>query len=300
MPVVLTTNEVVLNPEHAWNDITGVQYHYPNQYKNKIRTGEEFVYYRGVRRKDGTRGEAEYFGRGHIGAIRPDPATEGSSRPSWFCDIENYVPFPTPVPAKPNGVFFETIPQNAWRNGVRSLDLAAFGAILTAAGSTPSSAVAAAPLGLVEVSNLIVPKAHTGTRTGRARLGYRRSKRAKEIGDWAEQRVLKFLESLGGCAEIVHRAAQGETPGWDIDYRDAGGVLHRVEVKGTVAAAFTHIDLTANELRAAQEHGDGYWIYLIASCMGSQPWIQRICHPARLLEGGDWVAKPAVYSISMG
>ena len=299
MPVVLTTNEVVLNPEHAWNDITGVQYHYPNQYKNKIRTGEEFVYYRGVRRKDGTRGEAEYFGRGRIGAIRPDPATEGSSRPSWFCDIEDYEPFLTPVPAKPNGMFLETIPQNAWRNGVRSLDNATLAAILAAAGSTPNSAGAVTPFSLVEVSNLIVPKARTGSRTGQAGLGYRRSKRAKEIGDWAEQRVLEFLEGLGGCAEIVHRAAQGETPGWDIDYRDAEGLLHRVEVKGTVAAAFTHIDLTANELRAAQEHGKGYWIYLVAGCLGSQPSIQRVCDPAGLLAGGNWVAKPALYSVEM-
>jgi len=297
MPVVLTTNEVVLNPEHAWNDITGVQYHYPNQYKNKIRTGEEFVYYRGVRRKDGTRGEAEYFGRGRIGAIRPDPATEGSSRPSWFCDIKDYEPFPTPVHAKLNGVFLETIPQNAWRNGVRSLDQVTFDVILAAAGSSSTPVGAGAPVGLVEVRNLIVPKTHAGTRGGRAGLGYRRSRRAKEIGDWAEQRALEFLNSLGGCAEIVHRAAQGETPGWDIDYRDAGGVLHRVEVKGTVAAAF--IDLTANELRAAQKHRDGYWIYLVAGCMGPQPSIQRICHPASLLEVGNWVATPALYSISM-
>jgi hypothetical protein len=34
MPLVLTTNDVVLNPDHRWNDVEGVQYHYPNQYKN--------------------------------------------------------------------------------------------------------------------------------------------------------------------------------------------------------------------------------------------------------------------------
>lgn len=116
----------------------------------------------------------------------------------------------------------------------------------------------------------------------------------KEIGDWAEQRVLESLKSLRACAEIVHRAAQGKTRGWDIDYNDPSGVLHRVEVKGTVAAAFTHIDLTANELSAAREQGDRCWVYLVGRCMGSQHRIQRICHLR-----GEWVAKSAHHSISL-
>lgn len=300
MPIVLTTNEVVLNPEHAWHDITGVQYHYPNQYKNMIRPGEEFVYYRGVRRKDGRRGNAEYFGHGRIGAVRPDPATVGSSRPSWFCDIEEYQPFKAPVPAKTGEIFFEQIQKNVWRNGVRSLDQAIFEAILAAAGNI-SDIVPSAPSGPpAEVSNLIVPKANIGTKTGRAVVNFRRSKRAKEIGDWAEDRVVDFLMNMGGCSEIVHRAARGETPGWDIDYRDISGVLHRVEVKGSVAGAFTHIDLTANELRAAQAHGSEYWIFLVAGCMSEQVFIQRICNPAANIADGGWVAKPALYSVTLG
>jgi hypothetical protein len=91
MPLVLTTNDFVANPDHARNDVEGVQYHYPNGYKNKIRPGEEFVYYRGVLRKRGPRGQAEYFGRGHIGAVRRDPDSPNHSRPSWFCAIEDTV-----------------------------------------------------------------------------------------------------------------------------------------------------------------------------------------------------------------
>ena len=121
MPLVLTTNAFVPNPDNAWNDVEGVQYHYPNQYKNKIRPGVEFVYYRGVLRKSGPRGQAEYFGRGRIGEIKPDPATIGQSRPSWFCAIEDYTPFLPTVPAKLEGVFYEDIPQNMWRNGVLTL-----------------------------------------------------------------------------------------------------------------------------------------------------------------------------------
>jgi hypothetical protein len=303
MPLVLTTNEYVPNPDHAWNDVTGVQYHYPNQYKNKIRPGVEFVYYRGVLRKTGPRGQAEYFGRGRIGQIRQDPTTLGQSRPSWFCTIEDYIPFAPTVPAKANGLFFEIIPQNMWRNGVRDLDQAVFDQIVAQAGLGRDAApvVAPGPIGTLEVESLIVPKTKViGTNGSGSSIGYRRSKRAKEIGDWAERVVFDFLQAQGGCAEIVHRAAQRETPGWDIDYRDAGGVLHRVEVKGTVAGAFTSIDLTANELRAAKAHGAHYWIFLVANCLTDHPKIQRICGPAGYLASGAWQATPALFTIALG
>lgn len=301
MPLVLTTNAFVPNPDHAWNDVEGVQYHYPNQYKNKIRPGVEFVYYRGVLRKSGPRGQAEYFGRGRIGEIKPDPATIGQSRPSWFCAIEDYTPFLPTVPAKLEGVFYEDIPQNMWRNGVRDLDLATFDRIVGAAGSSPATPIfvpSAAAGGPEEVDNLIIPKSGIAA-ASKGGVGYRKSKKAKEIGDWAELLVVEFLKSQGGHAEIVHRAAIQETPGWDIDYRDANGVLHRVEVKGTVGGAFTSIDLTANEMRAAQKHGSEYWIFLVANCLTDRPRIQRICAPGDRLAQGAWVATPAVFGVRL-
>lgn len=303
MPLVLTTNDFVANPDHAWNDVEGVQYHYPNGYKNKIKPGEEFVYYRGVLRKRGPRGQAEYFGRGRIGAVRRDPDSPNASRPSWFCAIEDYVPFTPTVPAKLDGVFYEDIPQNTWRNGVRDLDRTAFDRIVAAAGLAHPISIRTDPptiSGPIESDSLIIPKDRTTNGGGGGGLGYRKSKRAKEIGDWAERAVVAFLENFGGCAEIVHRAAQSETPGWDIDYRDTAGALHRIEVKGTVGGAFTTIDITRNELRAAREHGDQYWIFLVASCQTDRPRIQRIRNPAERLSDGSWTATPAVYSVRLG
>jgi len=61
MPVTITIGKV-----------TGVQYHYPNGYKNLIRSGERFVYYRGVRRAGNKRGIAEYFGTGLVGEVWRD------------------------------------------------------------------------------------------------------------------------------------------------------------------------------------------------------------------------------------
>ncbi len=232
MPLVLTTNDMVRNPEHLWDDIEGVQYHYPNQYKSKIQPGVEFVYYRGVHRKDGSRAPAEYFGRGRIGAVRPDPSTEGASRPSWFCAIEDYQPFNPPVPAKIDDAPLEQIAPNMWRNGVRDLDEEIFRRIVErAAQSSGNSTTGAAPSAAIEVDNLIAPSAKI-TGGGKTRGDYRRSKRSKEIGDWAERAVLDFIRDELGGTDIVHRAGIRETPGWDIDYRDAEGVLQRVEVKG--------------------------------------------------------------------
>lgn len=299
MPLVLTTNDVVLNPDHAWNDITGIQYHYPNQYKNKIRTGEPFVYYRGVHRHSGPRGQAEYFGCGRIGLIRPDTATAGSSRPSWFCAIEDYRPFSPPVTAKPNDIFYEQIPQNMWRNGVRDLDVATYERIVAAAGAAPATP---APKGLSvstlqKVDSLLVPrgKSTPGARGG----GYRKSKRAKEVGDWAELAVLEYVRTHLRPTALIHRAAIGETPGWDIDYCDAAGALHCVEVKGTVSAAFTSVEITAGELRAAQAHGDDYWLYLVANCLTDQPQLQAIQNPAAQLGSGAWTATPMLFSLHL-
>jgi hypothetical protein len=99
---------------------------------------------------------------------------------------------------------------------------------------------------------------------------------------------------------VVHRAAGGETPGWDIDYVDSDGQLHRVEVKGTVAGAFLSIALTAGELRAAQAHGEAYWLYLVAHCLTERAQIQRVCNPAAKLASGEWSAKPALYTVTLG
>jgi hypothetical protein len=82
-----------------------------------------------------------------------------------------------------------------------------------------------------------------------------------------------------GCTDCVRRAALDETPGWDIDYLDSNGRLQRVEVKGTVAAAFTGVDITANELRAARTHGSDYWLFLVARCMSDSPRVQAILIP---------------------
>ncbi|WP_298355864.1 DUF3883 domain-containing protein [Rhodoblastus sp.] len=297
MPLVLVHNEVVANPAHAWDDVEGVHYHYPSKYRGLIREGEPFVYYRGVHRLGGKRGPAEYVGAGRIGRIWSDP-----SKPrAWYCAIEAYERFTTPVPAKMDDVLLEQIPRNMWRDGVRNLDSNVYERIMglaTVARHDPKPSVEEA---IVAASaDLIVPQRLVGPRQDSSpmRGGYRKSKRAKEIGDWAEGVALRHIvATIPGVTDCIHRAANGETPGWDIDYLDRTGVLQRVEVKGTTAAAFTNIQMTAGELEAAKAHGASYWLCLVAECLTKAPKVQLIRDPARYVDKGEWSTKAELFSI---
>ena len=126
LPLVLVENEVTYegNYDH-WQDQTGVQYQYPNQYRNRIQPGRRFVYYRGVRRAQGRRGAPEYFGSGLVGRVWRDPSVPETAPKrgwKWFCELENYQPFALPVPAKNRGKYFEFIDSAlGWRTGVREI-----------------------------------------------------------------------------------------------------------------------------------------------------------------------------------
>ena len=305
MPLVLVHNDVVANPQHVWNDVEGVQYHYPAKYQSKIKTGEVFVYYRGVHRVGGKRGAAEYVGAGRIGKIWLDPSAGATTRRAFYCAIEEYRRFAIPVPAKIDGVMLEQIPverQNLWRDGVRALDALTYDRIMREGepiGSLVDLAPPLAEVNIAESDDLIVPPAMIKAGSGNSGFGnYRKSKRAKEVGDWAEVVAVRYIrERVAGCSDCVHRAAIDETPGWDIDYVDVHGVLQRVEVKGTVAAAFTGIDMTANEMSAAATHGSNYWLYLVAGCLTATPKIQAIQDPGGKLTTGEWSATTAIFSL---
>jgi len=294
MPLVLVHNEVVRDPAHNWDDIEGVQYHYPSKYRGKVTTGEPFVYYRGVARKTGPRGRAEYLGHGRIGKIWADESKKGA----WYCSIVDYERFAAPVDAKIDGETREQIARNLWWDGVRVLDPEVYNQIMTDGRAAATSTAPPTPeiSVIVTAEDLILPAAMAKHQVGKS--GFRRSKRSKAIGDWAERAALKYIkEQIVGCTECVHRADMGETPGWDIDYLDASGVLQRVEVKGTTAGAFSGVELTVNEMNAAKAHGPAYWLCLVAGCETASPRVQMIQDPAAKLTAGDWVAKPVVFAV---
>ncbi len=321
MPLVLVSNEANATDRYEWKDVTGIQYHYPNSYRNMIRSGEQFVYYRGIRRLQGRRGQAEYFGRGVIGDTWRDPSvspTAGKGKWAWYCGIEDYMPFPMPVPAKVDGVFFETIATNRWRNGVRTLPQQAFDRILAAAGEIPEeietsnslpSRVSLPELASIRIEvttdSLMVPhsrrvKIVANGRDGRHRgVGWaRRSRSAKIVGDRAEEIAVRYIrECIAGATAIRHVAIIGETPGWDIEYVNTAGELNAVEVKGSTGAAFPVFELTSGELMAARRLGPRYWVYLIANCFGSSVRVECIRDPAALIDNGSLTSEPSVWNI---
>ncbi|SDW15214.1 protein of unknown function [Sulfitobacter pontiacus] len=303
MPLILTQNEVNVSNAHNWQDDEGVQYHYPTKYRNKVLEGERFVYYRGVNRLNGKRGDAHYFGTGRIGLITqdPDPERQTGVKKAWFCQIEDYERFPSDVPAKVDGILREQGPSNQFRDGVRVVDDETFDSILEASGLAQGYAasgntspqpenVFAKPAG-----NLLIPSKGGA---GGGNSSPRRSRHAKAEGDWAEELALRILQNIEGSAHHVHRAAIGETPGWDLDYLDANGELHRVEVKGTQAAAFRNIEITANELAAAKRYKSDYSLLLIAKCMSNSPSYQLISDPAKYIEEKQWGIKPTAFKVT--
>lgn len=120
-----------------YKDSEFIVYHYPELYFDRIRGGEQFVYYRPSR---GARSAeaSTYFGCGVLGDIWPDP--DGS--PHRFVGIEKPIPFVQPVPyIDANGKMFESgyPSRNAFQGqSIRHIDDFDFYRILGAAGLTGS------------------------------------------------------------------------------------------------------------------------------------------------------------------
>ncbi len=319
MPIVLASNEANANDRFNWQDITGVQYHYPNGYRNIIRPGERFIYYRGMRRADGRRALAEYFGCGTIGDIRRDdsiPDTAPKARWAWYCTILDYLPFNPPVPAKNDGEFFEKISPNAWRNGVRMLDEVTYQQIIGAAGlhTEPLSRdVPTAPPQMPRLEEVIIPAATSDNllvpttpplsgdeRTFGAKApGPRYSHHSRIIGNRAEAIALALVKRTFPTARQVRWVAdRGETPGWDIEVTDEHGGILAVEVKGASGGAFLNFQLTPGELRASQQLGNRYLLLLVADCLGQSPRLQVIPDPYAMISDGALELVPSSYRVS--
>ena len=126
-----------------YKDTEFVVYHYPRQYFDEIRGGEQFVYYRPAR--DAVQGQASsYFGCGELGDVYGDPSDNGHR----FVDVRKPIRFMQPVPfTDPSGRMYESrYPnRNAFQGrSVRYIDDLDFHRILSAAGLV-GSALADAP-----------------------------------------------------------------------------------------------------------------------------------------------------------
>jgi hypothetical protein len=300
MPIVLTTNEVIQSG-HIWKDVTGEQYHFPNQYRNLITTGTDFIYYRGTKRRNGAKGEMEYFGRGVIGDVWLDPDTEDEprGRQNWYCTIDQYHEFHSPVLAKDGEVTIETVmhPQNHWRRAVRKLTDEQYDEIVrrgiggAAAKSDETTqiqiineAVRNAIPSLGKVSKARI-KRHGSNLDPQRAASY--SRQSKTTGDAGERLIFQYIrDNMPEAKDLRWIANEGETPGWDIQYRDGSGELICIEVKSSQSKVITGVELTANEWRAAEEVGSNYRLALVGACLSVNPIIEFIEDPFRLSQEG--------------
>ena len=311
--IVLVENEVTMGGKYDfWADDTGVQYQFPNAYLKRVIAGRPFVYYRGVRRAGGRRGAAEYFGTGVIADIWQDldqPRNTPARQRRWFCAIENYEPFDVPVPAKNDGVAYERIGTSlGWRTGVREISLNVFDRILSAAHSrTPTSPTLArdtlsATLTVEDDPIRLFLRMPSSARFGATSGGSRRSDRARAVGDWAEERVLKHLrERLSGRGRDSLRwvAREGKTPGWDISYEGDDGQLVAVEVKGTTLSRFPSLEMTSNEWSAAERMGSQYVLALVVGVCSNKTRVALMQDPFAAKRRGLFVVEPLSWRLRM-
>jgi hypothetical protein len=301
-PVVLVENEATLGGAYDhWADQTGEVYHFPNQYRGRMIEGRRFVYYRGVRREGNRRGTAEYFGCGRIGSMWRDdsqPRDTPRNRWRWFSAIEEYTPFAVPVIALQGERYLETVTNpRDWGIGVRPISEEVYREILTLAGEQTRLAgvLVTTPDAELQVTDdlLKIRQRAQGRPPAIAVHTARRSRRAVAIGRAAEELVFRHLQRTYGVDRVSWHARDGELPGYDLSYDD-GGLLHGVEVKGTVGGVFPSVDLTINEWNKAEEMRAQFWLYLVADCTTVHPKLQVIRDPYGVFVDGLAAVSPVV------
>jgi len=88
-------------------------------------------------------------------------------------------------------------------------------------------------------------------------------------------------------------ARRGETPGWDIQYRDESGELIAVEVKASTLSKFTTLEVTSNEWEAAQTKGNHYRLALVTNAGSPEQRLGFMKRPVM-------VVQPAVSETDQG
>jgi hypothetical protein len=235
--LVLSQNEAT-ESGHEYADVLGVCYEYPRRFRNIIRSGEPFVYYRGRRRASGGHQPQTYLGVGIVGQI-----AIGSPEALLTCRIEDYRPFPEPLPFKEGAAYLE--PSAArygsraglyFRQGVRTIDDETFAHIVDLGGPQ-------APLP--------IPPTTTG---------YASPELAQLVDAIAMERATDEAEARFPNTR-VERMPQNN-PGFDFRVSANGVVLRYLEIKGTTHPT-PRFFMSEGERCFSVEHASRYslWIF---------------------------------------
>jgi hypothetical protein len=242
VPLVLTQNEST-ESGHSYADELGVEYEYPTRYRNRIRTGEPFTYYRGRRRADGSLQPQAYLGAGVIGEIRP------SSTPRrLICAIEDFVAFNTPLPFKADGDYLEPlgkVPASDaglyFREGVRTISDDTFTRILAAADAKDPTA---------------------GLRRQEAGVPWASPEVARLVDEIAMELAVDLVKNIHPHGQV--RRMPHNNPGYDIRMDAADQPTRYVEVKGTTRA-LPHFFMSEGERLFSHDHADSYSLIIVCA-----------------------------------
>jgi hypothetical protein len=101
--------------------------------------------------------------------------------------------------------------------------------------------------------------------------------------------------------KIVHHAAKGETPGWDITSYDADGQEMFIEVKSSIGKVISTVEITANEWAAAhhKQHRDKYHLYFVTEALSRAPCIEILRAPHTYVASGELILDPSAYQLDL-
>lgn len=265
MPLILTQNEST-ESGHSYADELGVAYEYPTRYRNRIQTGEPFIYYRGRRRAEGGVQPQVYLGTGVIGEIRPS-----SNAGLLLCAIEDFERFREFVPFKLGGDYLEPIgklPRERaglyFREGVRSITEETFARILGVAAAEDPTA---------------------GRRRQEADLPWASPETARLVDAIAMEIAVARLKAVHPGGDV--RAMPHNNPGYDVRIEKPGLPLHYVEVKGTTRA-LPHFFMSEGERRFSHRYAGSYTLLLVYG-IDTQTRTGKVMMRAGAVEGADLV-----------
>lgn len=239
MCLVLAMNEAS-EADITYEDLPFVSYEYPTRYRNRIREGERFVYYRGRRRAGGGRQPQVYLGTGVIGGIRP------SRNPGrLICEVLDGDRFAELVPFKDEqGNHLEPGGSRSgyFQQGVRKIPEEVFTAIIArgAAAGSPTGSLSPEP----------PPPSPERPPT---RGGYATPEDARAVELCSRKIVTAYLLEQFPAARVLDMPTNN--PGFDLETDIPG--LRYVEVKGT-RGPLPEFFLSEGERRFGQTHSEDY------------------------------------------
>ena len=135
----------------------------------------------------------------------------------------------------------------------------------------------------------------------------RRSKESLKVGNAGEITVLNYekekLKKAGRsdlAGKVIHESAEGNTPGWDITSFNEEGEKIFIEVKSSTGKVITSIDITSNEWKAASDHKDKYFLYLVTNALTTTtPPIEILKNPWSYVDRGELEIRPIVHELSL-